>query len=374
MRLILSAAVIGLLATTAPAFAGDDAAEGESKIWYADYDKAVEAAKAQNKNLFVDFTGSDWCSWCIKLHEEVFAHPEFLEPIRKSFVLVALDFPRGEEAKSKVPNPERNAALQQKYDVRGFPTILLITPEGEVFGRTGYRAGGAVKYMEHLDSAAKDWKAANEMAAAWAKADASAKEDLMAKACEAMVKFESSMASEKVKDIVMAAFAADPENKRGLRLKAAGALLKTGMADATVSAEGKKLDPKNDLGLLELVIQNQFQSVRDQVTAEAAVAALAELDGKTFKDKEIGFRLYFTAARWCAGPLKNNENAVKFAELAIAVGSDEQAQIDFLKQLIEKSKPTEAEEGEDEPAEDEAAEEEDEGEDDEEEPETPEES
>jgi thioredoxin-related protein len=371
MRLILSAAVIGLLATTAPAYAGDDAAEGESQIWYADFDKAVEAAKAQKKNLFVDFTGSDWCGWCIKLHQEVFEHPEFMEPIRKSFILVALDYPRGEEAKAKVPNPERNAALQQQYAVRGFPTVLLMTPEGEVFGRTGYRAGGPVKYMEHLDSAAADWKVASDMAAAWASADASAKEEMMAKACDMMAKFESAMAAEKVKEIVMAAFAADPENKGGLRLKAAGALLKTGLADEAVSAEGRKLDPKNDLGLLELVIQNQFQTVRDEATAKAAVAVLAEIDAKSFKDKEIGFRLLFTAARWSAGPLKDNEGAVKFAEAALVIGTEDQAQIDFLNQLIEKSKPAEAEESEDEAPEEEEMEPEEEDED-EDEPETPE--
>jgi len=351
MRLILSAAVIGLLATAAPAFAGDEAKEGEAPTWFADFDKAVEAAKAQNKSLLVDFTGSDWCGWCIKLHKEVFDHAEFLEPVQKSFILVALDFPRGEEAKAKVPNPERNKELQKKYGVRGFPTILLLTAEGEVFGRTGYRAGGPVKYMEHLDAAAGDWKTANAMAAAWAKADDSAKEELMAKACDALAAFKSSMAAEKVKEIVEAAFAADPENKGGLRLKAATALLKAGLASADVAAEGKKLDPKNDLGLLELVVSSQFQTVRDEATATAAADALAGMDGIVFKDKETNFRLHFTAARWCAGPLKNKELAVTFAEKALAAGSEDQSKIDFLKDLIEKNKPAAEEVEEEEPEE-----------------------
>jgi len=368
MRLIFLAAVIGLLATMAPAFAGEEAAEGEAPVWYDDFDKAVEAAKAQKKNLLVDFTGSDWCGWCIKLHKEVFDHAEFLEPVQKSFILVALDFPRGDEAKAKVPNPERNEALQQKHAVRGFPTILLMTPEGEVFGRTGYREGGPAKYMEHIGSTATSWKVANELAAAWTSADASAKEDLMMKACEAMAKFESAVAAEKIKDIVLAAYAADPENKSGMRLKAVTALLKNNMADADVAAEGKKLDPKNDLGLLELVIQNQFTSVRDQATAEAAVGALAVLEGKTFIDKEIGFRLYFTAARWSAGPLKNEQNATKFAELALAVGTQNQQQIDYLNQLIEKAKAAKVEDVEEEVVEEEEMEPEEEPE----EPESPE--
>jgi hypothetical protein len=60
MRTILSAAVIGLLATTAPAIAGDEAAGGEAQTWADSFDKAVETAKSQNKPMLVDFTGSDW--------------------------------------------------------------------------------------------------------------------------------------------------------------------------------------------------------------------------------------------------------------------------------------------------------------------------
>jgi len=301
-------------------------------------------AKAQKKNLLVDFTGSDWCGWCIKLHKEVFDHKEFLEPAQQKFVLVALDFPRGEEAKAKVPNPERNKELQKKYGVRGFPTILLITPEGEVFGRTGYRPGGPEKYVEHLTGSVNDWAAANELSAAWAKADDSMKKELMVKACDAMVKFESQMASEKVKDIVVAAFAADPKNTSGLRLKAISALLKTGMASADIAAEGKKLDPKNEQGLLELVVASHFKNVRDQAGAEAAVEALTTMKGIAFKDKEAGFHLYFTATRWCAGPLKNKECTVLFAETAIALGSENERQIDFLKEILEKIKTEAVEE------------------------------
>ncbi|MGB0767609.1 MAG: hypothetical protein ACPGYV_07840, partial [Phycisphaeraceae bacterium] len=73
-----------------------------------------------------------------------------LDEAKKNWVLVALDFPRDEEIKAKVPNPERNKELQAKYGVRGFPTILLMTADGEVFGRTGYQAGGPEKYLEHM--------------------------------------------------------------------------------------------------------------------------------------------------------------------------------------------------------------------------------
>jgi len=69
--------------------------------WYGDFDLATAAAKKAGKDLFVDFTGSDWCGWCIRLHDEVFGHDEFVTGAQKDFILVSLDFPRSEEALAK---------------------------------------------------------------------------------------------------------------------------------------------------------------------------------------------------------------------------------------------------------------------------------
>ncbi len=120
--------------------------------WYADFNSASAAAAASGKDILVDFTGSDWCGWCIKLDKEVFAHPEFLNPAQEKFILLALDFPRSEEVKATVPNPNQNNELKGKYKVRGFPTILLMSADGEVYAKTGYRKGGPDAYIEHLDS------------------------------------------------------------------------------------------------------------------------------------------------------------------------------------------------------------------------------
>ncbi|MDT8391733.1 MAG: thioredoxin family protein [Lentisphaeria bacterium] len=39
------------------------AAEG----WMTDYDAALKKAKAENKVVILDFSGSDWCVWCVRL-------------------------------------------------------------------------------------------------------------------------------------------------------------------------------------------------------------------------------------------------------------------------------------------------------------------
>ncbi len=46
--------------------------------WLTDYSKALEKAKTENKKVLMDFTGSDWCGWCMKLHKEVFSQKEFV--------------------------------------------------------------------------------------------------------------------------------------------------------------------------------------------------------------------------------------------------------------------------------------------------------
>ncbi|MDP7246662.1 MAG: redoxin domain-containing protein [Planctomycetota bacterium] len=118
--------------------------------WIPDFDQAVLLAEKQNKDLLVDFTGSDWCGWCTKLHEEVFQHEAFWRPILNDFILVALDYPRKDPAKAAVPNPKRNQELKAQYGIRGFPTLLLMTASGEVYGQTGYRKGGPELYVEHI--------------------------------------------------------------------------------------------------------------------------------------------------------------------------------------------------------------------------------
>ena len=121
---------------------------GASDKWVTDYDAAIEAAKASDKHVLVDFTGSDWCGWCIRLKDEVFSKDEFKAYADENFVLLMVDFPR----RKKLPADQtrRNRELAGKFDVKGFPTIVILDAEGKEVGRTGYRPGGAEAYVEHL--------------------------------------------------------------------------------------------------------------------------------------------------------------------------------------------------------------------------------
>lgn len=122
--------------------------------WLTSVPEAQALAKKENKLVLMDFTGSDWCSWCKKLDAEVFSKTEFIEYAKKNLVLVQVDFPS-----SKPQSPElkqANQALQAKYKVEGFPTLVVIKPDGTiVWQQPGYLEGGPPAVIAELDKAKK---------------------------------------------------------------------------------------------------------------------------------------------------------------------------------------------------------------------------
>ena len=138
-RLHLLLAVLTISSLTA--LAGSDK-------WLTDFEEAKKVAAKENKSILIDFTGSDWCHWCVQLKKEVFGLDEFTKEASKHFVLVELDFPKKSEQSEDTK--KANKALAKKYKVSGFPTVLLTDAEGKPFGRTGYREGGVAPYLKHL--------------------------------------------------------------------------------------------------------------------------------------------------------------------------------------------------------------------------------
>jgi len=133
------------------------AAEAErevvAELWMTDFEAAKVKAKAENKPMLLDFTSSDWCVWCIKLDKEVFGEAAFKDYAAAELVLVELDFPdpKGQLAKGQSAQLKaQNEALAKQYGVRGFPTILLLSPDGELIEKTTYQPGGPEAYVEHI--------------------------------------------------------------------------------------------------------------------------------------------------------------------------------------------------------------------------------
>src|SRR6266404_7862353 len=93
--------------------------------WTTDFAAAKAKAKAEGKMVLMDFTGSDWCGWCIKLRKEVFLTPEFNAYARSNLVLVEIDQPRYKPLSPEML--ETNTKLQEKYGANGFPTLVLLS-------------------------------------------------------------------------------------------------------------------------------------------------------------------------------------------------------------------------------------------------------
>lgn len=141
-RLLFSAIV--LAASTV--FAGEG--------WQTDYKAALEQAAKENKPVLLDFTGSDWCGWCIKLDKETFSQPEFKKFAEKNLILVELDFPNNKPQADSVK--KQNAELQAKYGVEGFPTLVLLNSKGKEIARNpGYLPGGPKGFIEWVENSTK---------------------------------------------------------------------------------------------------------------------------------------------------------------------------------------------------------------------------
>ena len=121
--------------------------------WLTDYTQAQGEAKAKKKLLLMDFTGSDWCGWCMRLDREVFSQPEFQQYAEKHLVLLEVDFPM---RKQQPPALRRqNEELMQRYRVQGFPTIVLLDERGRQLQQLGYIPGGPAAFIAALPSASE---------------------------------------------------------------------------------------------------------------------------------------------------------------------------------------------------------------------------
>lgn len=146
-REVMSSPRFFLLALSAVLFATQAFAGG----WGDNYKDALAAAAKDNKKVLLDFTGSDWCGWCIRLKKETFDQPAFKEYADKNLVLVEVDFPQGKTLPAAVKT--QNDGLQEKYQVQGFPTLVLLSPDGKVIKQqSGYIPGGPKGFIDWVNS------------------------------------------------------------------------------------------------------------------------------------------------------------------------------------------------------------------------------
>ena len=118
--------------------------------WTTDAQAALAKASAENKLVLLDFTGSDWCGWCIKFKKEALDTQEFQDFAANNLVLVEVDFPRRKAQSADVK--KANKALAEKYNVSGYPTFVVLNKDGKEIGRQdGYEPGGAKAFIDKIN-------------------------------------------------------------------------------------------------------------------------------------------------------------------------------------------------------------------------------
>jgi len=122
--------------------------------WLTSVPDAQAQAKKESKLVLLDFTGSDWCVWCKKLDAEVFSQAQFADYAKKNLVLVEVDFPA--QKKLDAALVKANGALKDKYKITGYPTLIVLKPDGTVvWNQVGYMEGGPAAVIAKLDEAKK---------------------------------------------------------------------------------------------------------------------------------------------------------------------------------------------------------------------------
>ena len=270
--------------------------------WRTDFEKAQREADTQAKHLLLNFSGSDWCSWCIKLEKEIFSQPWFKQKITNHFIPVMLDFPR---KKPLAPTlKKQNDRLAQKYQVKGFPTIVLLNSAGESYAQTGYRQGGVRAYYDHLLSLKKGYQQLETLTAAAEGADGLEKARLLDKIAAYYIEQED---MKRAQNIIIQIKTLDKENKAGLKQK------------------------YENIAALQQIISEFSRSGQAQQTIEE----LLKLAEKTLFKGTLQ-QIYLITANIYYRELKDNEKFYFWLEKAYNAASESDLALEIKKYLDQK--------------------------------------
>ncbi len=337
-RSILAAAIALACFCTFPGLS-----RGEDGAWLTDFEAAKAKAKADKKLMLVDFTGSDWCIFCKRLHADVFDKKSFKTDAPKQYVLVELDYPH----EKKLPDElkAQNEKLKNTYKIHGYPTILLLDAEGEeVAALVGYRASSPEKYMESLAKLVKLHDRFVEMQGELAKAEGLDRAKLLDRMID--VAAELGKDGEKTQPWMKEIITLDSENKAGLKLKYE---VRLAMDEATRLMRlgkfaGARAEIEKVLAMPDLTSQQKQDALyaeaqlsqRTQKDLPAVVAAMQQaLDAAPDGSKAAQIKATIT---YLATMVKNEETAVKAkTELDKAEGPDRLKLLDDAIQAYTKA-------------------------------------
>ncbi len=141
---------------------------------YFDYEQGLACAKAQNKPVFIDFTGHG-CVNCREMEARVWSDPEVLKRLNNDYVVIALYV----DDKTKLPEDEwvtssydgklkksigkKYADFQiTKFNINAQPYYCLLDHEGELLTKPKAYDLNIDAFVEFLDKGVEEFKKRNK--------------------------------------------------------------------------------------------------------------------------------------------------------------------------------------------------------------------
>lgn len=123
--------------------------------WETDFNKAQQAAQQSHKMILLNFSGSDWCGPCIRMHKEIFESEAFNSFADKHLVLANADFPRLKKHRLSKEQQQKNDQLAERYNSKGiFPLTVLLSEDGKVLKEwEGFSTTSPVAFIKEIRSA-----------------------------------------------------------------------------------------------------------------------------------------------------------------------------------------------------------------------------
>lgn len=184
--------------------------------WLVDFKAAKEQAAKEGKDIFMEFTGSDWCPPCIALKKKVLDTDVFKTKTPEKFVLLKLDSPRDKSKQS----PEEIAQykqLSEEFKITGVPTIILADAAGRPFAKmVGFGGQEPEQYVKNLEDQQGVRTKRDEFLAKAEKAQGVERAKLLDQAVGAI---DSELAVAQYRGLVDEIVKLDGENQAGLKSK-----------------------------------------------------------------------------------------------------------------------------------------------------------
>ncbi len=101
--------------------------------WHNNLDEAKQIARTEHKYILLNFSGSDWCGPCMRMHNEIFEAEVFKNMADTQLVLVNADFPRKKKNQLSPKQQAINNKIADQYNAQGkFPYTVLLDTNGKV--------------------------------------------------------------------------------------------------------------------------------------------------------------------------------------------------------------------------------------------------